>query len=89
EKKLSYMGNTLIENRDKFIDLSLEKQVLLLLEILKVFQTNRMASDLRYIGGAKSSGLLLNNKNISNNERVFVIDQSPTGIFEKKEDLLK
>src|SRR5699024_1537636 len=73
EKKLSYMGNTLIENRDKFIDLSLEKQVLLLLEILKVFQTNRMASDLRYIGGAKSSGLLLNNKNISNNERVFVI----------------
>lgn len=89
EKKLSYMGNTLIENRDKFIDLSLEKQVLLLLEILKVFQTNRMASDLRYIGGAKSSGLLLNNKNISNNERVFVIDQSPTGIFEKKEDLFK
>ena len=48
-----------------------------------------MKSDLSYIGGAKSSGELRNNKNISNNERVFVIDQSPTGIFEKKEDLLK
>src|SRR5699024_10518733 len=89
EKKLSYMGNTLIENRDKFIDLNLEKQVILLLEILKAFKTNRMTSDVRYIGGAKNSGLLNNNKNISNNEKVFVIDQSPTGIFEKKEDLFK
>lgn len=86
--KFNYMGNTLIENRDKFIDLSIEKQSILLTEVLKAFQTNRITSDLRYIGGAKGSGELRSGKKISNNKTAFIIDQSTTGIFEKKEALI-
>lgn len=75
-------GKALFEN-----DLSIEEQVVALFHIIELFGCNSsQGKDLTLIGGAKSSGiqkmtLKLNKKRFAT---ICIIDQSPTGLFEKK-----
>ncbi len=95
-KKLSIMrsiAEKLEDNLNKFDVLSVEEQVKIILNIVSVFKTGRSSGcDLKAVGCSSQSGVITINSCISNLkfEDVRIIDQSPTGLFEKRsENLMK
>lgn len=74
--------------REIFENLSLENQAKLLYEALHLFQCNRINADLTLIGGAKNSGIVLLTKNLSAKNKLYIVNQSPTGLFEQYVDLM-
>lgn len=58
-------------------------------EIEDMFQCQSVASDLKLIEGPGKAGILVLNSNITKCKNVCVINQSPTGIYEKVIDLQK
>lgn len=74
------------ENREHFVSLSLEDQVLALSHIVELFScTTSSGKDLTLIKGSKSSGIL-NMSMLLNSKRfkvIRIIDQSPTGLIER------
>lgn len=76
-------------NKDTFESLSIYDQCKALTEILKFFKCDRQLSDLSMINGKKKMGVIKFNKNISKLDSAYVINQSPTGLYEEKINLLK
>lgn len=87
--RLSAQIKNLEKGRETFINLGVKEQVITLFEILHLFQCNSVNGDLTAIGGAKSAGILVLGKNISELPKISIINQSPTGLFEQEIDLLK
>ena len=87
--RLSAQIKTLTEKRAKFIGLSNEDQCIVLNEILHMFQCQSGSANLKLIGGPGSAGILVMNNNITTRKQISVINQSPTGIYEKEIDLMK
>lgn len=87
--RLSAQAKTLKEKREKFESLALEEQCLVLYEILHMFQCQSVSSNLKAIGGPASAGILVMNNNITKCNKISIITQSPTGIYEQEIDLLK
>ena len=76
-------------SRDKFISLNIEEQSLVLKEILSLFTCSAASTNFELLGGGRQAGILKVSKNITDRAQAYIINQSPTGIFEKKVDLLK
>ncbi len=72
----------LTEKREKFISLSVELQVELLYNELHLFQCNRVNSDLSLLGGSPNSGIILIQKTVTDKNKEYLINQSPTSLFE-------
>ncbi|MDD4088903.1 MAG: type II CRISPR RNA-guided endonuclease Cas9 [Tissierellia bacterium] len=89
KSRLSAQIITLTEKRDRFKALEVEKQCVVLSEVLHMFQCNILNADLSLIGGAKFAGIMVISNEISKCAEALIINQSPTGIFEQKIDLLK
>ena len=89
KKRLSAQAKTLTEKRNNFIELKAEDKCIVLSEILHMFQCQSGSANLKLIGGPANAGILLMNSNITGCKNIFIINQSPSGIFEKKIDLLK
>ena len=89
KKRLSTQAKTLQEKRNRFVKLKAEEKCIVLGEILHMFQCQSVAANLKLIGGPASAGILVMNSNITDCQNIFIINQSPTGIFEKKIDLQK
>lgn len=87
--RMETQGRTLEEKRDNYLKLSAEDKCRVLYEILHLFQCQSGASDLKLIGGPGSAGILKISNNIANIQRIQIINQSLTGIYEKKIDLKK
>lgn len=85
----SKIHSKLKENREKFIALSEFEQCKLLMEILKLFKCDSQRSNLKAIGCAENTGAILTGKNLSGVKSAYLINQSVTGIYEVKVDLLK
>ena len=77
------------ENREKFSTLSLEDQCITVREILNLFRCNPVLTSLAILCGKGNVGAILKNKKISDQQSVYLINQSVTGIFETRIDLLK
>ncbi|MEA4966603.1 MAG: type II CRISPR RNA-guided endonuclease Cas9, partial [Bacteroidaceae bacterium] len=88
KRRTNNQCENLINKEEKFKYLSVEEQCLVLNEIIHIFQCNVVLSNLTMINLSKSAGVLLNNKFISNSKAVFMIDQSISGLFQKKTNLL-
>lgn len=86
---LNNVKNYLVEDREKFIDLSAEEQSKLLLEILKTFRCNSQWTDLKMLGRSKDIGKLRRSCDITDCRSAYIINQSPTGLYETKVDLLR
>ena len=54
-----------------------------------MFQCQSVNANLSLIGGPANAGSLAINSNIKDCKNIFIINQSSTGIFEKKIDLQK
>jgi len=69
---------------DKFKELSVEKQCVVLGEICKVLQCNALASDLSLLGEGKTCGKILMQSTLDNLDEISVVHRSVSGLFEKK-----
>ncbi len=87
-KRLASITSVLEKGRSLFIGLSLDNQILALINILKEFSFENQGFDLGLIGGAKKSGKMQPGKNITDREEVMLINQSVTGLYESQIDLL-
>lgn len=74
---------------DVFEKMSILGQCKILMEILKAFKCDRQVSDFSELCKKKSAGIIAYGKNISNLNSAYLINQSPTGLYEYKIDLLK
>lgn len=82
------IGNTLIKGKEIFNNLTINKQIYVLLQILQISQLVNNGVDLSDIGGSKHSGVSLLNKKIDGLIELKLINQSVTGIYQKEIDLL-
>lgn len=85
--RLSKQEETLIDKRDKFVELSLEEKCIVLSEILHMFQCQSGSANLKLIGGPESAGILVLNNNIAKLKKIIILNQSPTGIYQQEIDL--
>lgn len=71
-----------------FEKLDVSEQALTLLNIVSLLKTGRTAGcDLRKIGDVENAGIMTLNSEISkvkNIQSIYIIDQSPTGLYEKR-----
>lgn len=72
--------------RERFKALELEKQSVLLMEILNLFKCKPLSANAEFIGEGKHMGVITINKIISS-KTVKLINQSPTGLLETVIDL--
>ena len=83
------IGLKLKDNRMRFVELPMTKQVYVLTQILGISGILGYEADLRELGESKSSGTIKLNKNISNLKEFKIINQSITGIYKSQDiDLL-
>lgn len=83
-KEYGDIAKMLSNKRSKFSSLVLRDKCKLLEEILHLFQCNSSASNLNALGGANRTGLLKIGKTIGKKDRVYLIEQSITGFYEKR-----
>lgn len=87
-KRPNPIGEKLENARDIFINLDIERQVFVIQQIIQLSKLSNMGADLTYIGQSKKTGVMGINKKINDKREFVVINQSPTGLFEKEIDLL-
>lgn len=85
---LKNVQKTLQENKNVFINCDLDSKSEIISQILKVLHSNVEVGNLKAIGGSGSAGRLTLNIKISQYDSVYLINQSPTGLFERKINLL-
>lgn len=86
--RVNNKAKDIISNRDKFIELSVENQVILLNQILLIFGSRNNGVNLQLLELPKQSCVSLISKKI-NTKEYKIINQSITGLFETEKDLLK
>ena len=86
--RMNAIGGKLESGRDKFIELELDGQCRVLLQMIKISNSEKSAN-LVDIGASPSTGVMLINKVLKNDCSIYLINQSVTGIYEEKVDLLK
>ena len=87
-KRPNPIGEKLAIAREIFINLSVEKQIYTLLQILQLTKLSNMGADLTAIHESKKTGVMLLNKKITGRQEFKLINQSPAGLFEQSIDLL-
>lgn len=85
--RLSKQAQTLNEKKETFMQLTNEEKCAELYEILHLFQCRSCAANLQLIGGSASAGILTMSNDITKCNRIYMISQSTTGIFERYWDL--
>lgn len=86
-KKIGAIGETIVNGKAKFMEISIENQCKVLLQIFLNFQSG-VGVDLTAIGGSNKSGITLFSKKISTANEMKLVDQSITGIFSSETNLL-
>jgi CRISPR-associated endonuclease Csn1 len=87
-KRPASQKEVLQKGTDKFDALSLLAQCSVIMEILHLFQCRFITADLQAIGGVKQAGIFTIGNDISKHKSVYIINQSVTGLFEERIDLL-
>lgn len=90
--KFKSLGLKLKEAEEDFSKISIEKQCVIIYELIKLLHSNTINADLKVLGDMKNSAILRMNSKISeikNIASVKLVNQSITGLFETKTELLK
>lgn len=88
KKRPNPIGFKLEKRKQKFDMLSKEDQIVILLEILKLTEVGSNFANLQLIDEAAKTGVMLMSKRISDAKEFLLINQSVTGLYEKRIDLL-
>ena len=86
-KRPNNQKETICNNKDKFLALKLEDRCVVLMEILHLFQSVSMASNLTMISGTGRSGIIQLSNNITKIENISIECCSVTSVFNKKIDI--
>ena len=84
-KRPNAYGEKLLADREIFVTLEFGKQCEALLQILSLTKIGSTEANLLLIGESEHSGKILISKNLKASDRPAVINQSPCGLYEKKE----
>lgn len=87
-KRPNPIGEKLQKKEEKFIELPVMEQCKVLTEILKLTIIGGTSANLKAIGEAEHAGVMLIPKNINSAKEFLLIDQSVTGVYEKRTNLL-
>lgn len=82
-------SKTLQDCRERFNSFKLAEQIKILLEVLKLFKCGSTSADFSLFEKGKVAGRIIFSSNITNRITCFLVNKSPTGVFEEKTDLLK
>ncbi|NLC72561.1 MAG: type II CRISPR RNA-guided endonuclease Cas9 [Ruminococcaceae bacterium] len=76
--------------KEKFINLGLTEQCKVLIQIINIFSSTSATANLKAIGGSSVVGLVRFSKKLENfgAQRLFLVYQSVTGVFEQKTDII-
>ena len=88
QKLFKNMQNDMISSREKFVSMDALKQAKLLLEILKAFKCDRTNPSFKELNGKGVVGQLQLSNTISNLSSCYLINESVTGLYETKVNLL-
>jgi len=79
---------SIVNGKDKFVSLSIKEQIKCLISIHSIFGRLVGGTDLTYIGGVGRAGNIAMSSTLSNwtknYKEIYIIDQSASGLFEKK-----
>lgn len=82
------IGERMNGSKEQFLSYTLDEQVVVLSAMIELLKTGRKAGvDLTKVGGKKHSGVKTINSflfKVKDYKTIRIIDQSPTGLFEKK-----
>ena len=87
-KRPNPVGNKLEVRREKFELLDLKEQSAVLIQLLNLTIIGVVVADLREIGESGKTGVMLIAKKISDADEFYLINQSVTGIWENRINLL-
>ncbi|MCJ0579276.1 hypothetical protein MMJ51_12240, partial [Enterococcus cecorum] len=73
--------------RDNFISLDKETKCEMIYELLRLFQCNSQLANLTKIGATSKFGSIIISKNLKDTDKMSIIHQSPSGIFEHEIEL--
>ena len=79
---LTSIAKTINEHKEKFFELSIEDKCLVINEMLYLYQNNAQSSKLSLIGGPSKTSRIRIQKNLKDTDKMSIIHQSPSGIFE-------
>lgn len=82
------MGLKLQEQREKFVNLNVQEQCEVLKQVLILSTIGITKADLSLIGAASISGGMTMSKQIDGTKELLLINQSVTGLFENRIDLM-
>ena len=83
------IGEKMDQGYDKFCELQISEQCRVLYNLLCLSSIGGSDADLTLIGLSSATGITLVNKNIMESKEICLINQSVTGIYENRIDLLK
>lgn len=89
KQRPSGIGNKLNELKENFYGLSIDRQIHVLIELIKYAQRSNTGIDLSDFKEGKTVGKCRVNKKISDQESFELINKSVTGLYENKVDLLR
>lgn len=87
-KRPNPFGEKLAASLEKFKGLALSEQCEVLNQILRLTSIGITCADLTLLGESPNSGKMLMSKNIGKSKELLLLNQSVTGIFEGRIDLL-
>ena len=82
--RFNNVRSVLLENRDKFIELDREDKCLLLVAIMDFYHGRKTRVNLSLVGGSANAGGITNGFIKNDTKNLIFIDQSVTGMFERK-----
>lgn len=83
--RLGKFSDIMDKGIDKFKKLSLDEKTIQIYELVNLFKCTAEMPDLSRIGGAKNTGAIRISMDVTKRERLAIIHQSVTGIYEKIE----
>lgn len=86
---LANMKADMIANCEKFVGMSLFEQCKLLLEIIKAFRCNAQVPNFSSLCGKSEVAAIFRGINLTKYSSAFIVNQSVTGLYESKIDLLR
>ena len=75
-------------NRESFLNLTLREQLETVNQILSMLRCDiDTKADLSLVGGSKNAGVMHKNKNTVGENKIILVNQSVTGLFENRIEL--
>ena len=86
-KRPNAVGEKLEKAREQFVELAVDDQCKVLYQILQLTKIGPVSADLTLIGESAHTGVMLISKKLKQTDSVYLVEQSVTGLYEKKRSL--